>query len=115
MLLVIDVLVIIFSLVLAWYIRFETDLLGFGRGVWGFEHYMVPILFILPAYILIYYFLGLYAPQRTKRNIKSEAFKIIQANLIGLLFLVTMLFILRLTDYSRYMLAMFILLTPFFP
>lgn len=114
MLMIIDVLVIIFSLVLAWYVRFETDLLGFGRGVFAFEHYMIPLAFILPSYILIYYLLGLYTPQRTKKTIMSEAFRIIQANFIGLLLLTTLLFVFDLTDYSRYMLAMFAIFSTLF-
>jgi Undecaprenyl-phosphate glucose phosphotransferase len=102
-----DFLVILFSLAMAWYVRFGTDLLGFGRSTGGFYQYLLPIVLILPSYIFLYYLLGLYAPQRTKKKLYSEAFKIIQANCIGLLFLVTLLFVLELTDYSRYMLAMF--------
>jgi Undecaprenyl-phosphate glucose phosphotransferase len=102
-----DFLVILFSLAMAWYIRFGTDLLGFGRSTEGFYQYLLPIILILPSYIFLYYILGLYAPQRTKKKLYSEAFKIIQANCIGLLFLVTLLFVLELTDYSRYMLAIF--------
>ncbi|HOI39398.1 MAG TPA: undecaprenyl-phosphate glucose phosphotransferase [Methanobacterium sp.] len=113
-LVIIDITVITFSLVLAWCVRFGTDLLGFGRGIWGFEHYITPIIFIIPAYILIYHFLGLYTPQRTQKTIKSEVSKIIQANIIGLLFLTTLLFIFRLTDYSRYMLVLFILFSTIF-
>ncbi|MDO5836231.1 MAG: undecaprenyl-phosphate glucose phosphotransferase [Methanobacterium sp.] len=102
-----DFSVILLSLILAWYIRFGTNLLGFGSDVGGFYHYILPIIFILPSYIFLYYVLGLYTPQRTKKTISSEAFKIIQANCVGLLFLITILFVLELTDYSRYMLAMF--------
>lgn len=106
-LVIIDFTVITLALVLAWYIRFATDLLGFGSNVGGFYHYILPILLILPSYIFIYYLLGLYTPQRTKKTITSEAFKILQANFVGLFFLITMLFVLEFTDYSRYMLAMF--------
>jgi len=104
---VIDFSVITLALILAWYIRFATNLLGFGSDVGGFYHYTLPIILILPSYIIIYYLLGLYTPQRTKKTITSEALKIIQANCVGLFFLITMLFVLELTDYSRYMLAMF--------
>ncbi|AXV38093.1 MAG: undecaprenyl-phosphate glucose phosphotransferase [Methanobacterium sp. BRmetb2] len=102
-----DMLVITFSLILAWYIRFETDLLGFGHGTWGFDHYMSPLLIILPMYLLLYYIFGLYTPQRTKKSIRSELFQIIKVNIIGLLVLVALLFVLNLTDYSRFLLAMF--------
>nr|WP_319374370.1 undecaprenyl-phosphate glucose phosphotransferase [uncultured Methanobacterium sp.] len=113
-LVVIDFSVITLALILAWYIRFETNLLGFGRSVWGFDHYIMPIIFIIPAYIFIYYIFGLYTPQRTKKTINSEALKIIEANIIGLLFLVTLLFIFGFTDYSRYMLAMFAIFSTIF-
>lgn len=106
--------VITFSLFLAWYIRFETNLLGFGRSGWGLEHYMLPLVFILPAYILLYYIFGLYTPHRTKKNITSEAFQIFEVNFIGLLFLVTALFVFQLTDYSRYLLAMFAIFSTVF-
>jgi Undecaprenyl-phosphate glucose phosphotransferase len=111
---VIDFSVITLSLVLAWYIRFETDLLGFGRSIGGFDHYLMPIIFIIPAYIFIYYIFGLYAPQRTKKTINSEVIKIIEANFIGLLLVITMLFVFELTEYSRYMLAMFAIFSTIF-
>lgn len=107
LLVIIDILVISFSLFLAWYIRFETDLLGFGKGVWGFNHYMMPLIFIIPSYIFIYYVFGLYTPQRTQKNILSEALRILNANIIGLFFITTMLFAFEVTEYSRYLLAMF--------
>lgn len=114
MLIIIDVSVIIFSLVLAWYIRFETNLLGFTRGVWGFDHYMFPLVFILPSYIFIYHLFGLYTPQRTKKTILSEAFKIIEANFLGLLLITTLLFVFELTEYSRFLLAMFAIFSTVF-
>ena len=106
-LILIDVAVITFSLFLAWYIRFETDLLGFGSSQWGFYHYMTPLVLIIPMYILLYYNFNLYDPQRTRQDIGSEAFQIIKVNLVGVLVLATVLFVLELTDYSRYLLAMF--------
>lgn len=113
-LVLIDALLISFSLVLAWYIRFKTDLLGLGVGTWGFEHYMASLLFILPVYIIIYDFFDLYSPQRTQKTIKSEAFNIIKANLVGLLLLVAILFLFELLDYSRYMMIMFVILNIIF-
>ena len=114
LLVAIDMSVISLSLVLAWYIRFDTDLLGFGRGIWGFNHYMMPLIFIIPSYIFLFYVLGLYSPQRTQKNILSEAFKIIEANIIGLLFVTTLLFVFELTEYSRYLLAMFAIFSTTF-
>ncbi len=103
----IDLTIITLALTLAWIIRFETTLFGIGHGNWGFIHYMEPLIIILPLYLILYYSFGLYQPQRT-RSIKSEVTNIIKANSVGLLVLISILFILHLTDYSRYMLALFI-------
>ena len=76
-----DFSVILLSLILAWYIRFGTNLLGFGSDVGGFYHYILPIIFILPSYIFLYYVLGLYTPQRTKKTInKSQKVKAAKIN-----------------------------------
>jgi Undecaprenyl-phosphate glucose phosphotransferase len=104
---VIDLTIITLALTSAWIIRFETTLFGIGHGNWGFIHYMEPLIIILPLYLILYYSFGLYQPQRT-RSIKSEVTNIIKANSVGLLVLISILFILHLTDYSRYMLALFI-------
>lgn len=110
----IDMAVITFSLFLAWYIRFETNLLGFGKGQWGLYHYMAPLLFILPFYLILYYAFKLYYPQRTSSSFNSEAYQIIKVNLVGVLVLVTGLFVLELTDYSRFLLAMFAIFSTTF-
>ncbi|HNS26118.1 MAG TPA: undecaprenyl-phosphate glucose phosphotransferase, partial [Methanobacteriaceae archaeon] len=68
---------------------------------------MTPLVLIIPMYILLYYNFNLYDPQRTRQDIGSEAFQIIKVNLVGVLVLATVLFVLELTDYSRYLLAMF--------
>lgn len=113
LLFIIDITIISFSLILAWFICFETDLLGFSKSAWGFSHYMMLIVFILPLYILLYSIFGLYSPHRTK-SLMSEALQIIKVNFIGLLVLVTLLFVLNLTDYSRYLIAMFAMFSTTF-
>jgi Undecaprenyl-phosphate glucose phosphotransferase len=101
-----DMFVITFAMILAWFIRFETDLLGFNAHVGGVQFYLLPLIYILPLYLGLYYGFGLYDPQRTKR-ISSEAFNIFKINIIGILMVVTILFVINLSDYSRFMLAFF--------
>lgn len=113
MLVGLDILVIGFALILAWFIRFKTSLFGFQTNIWGFEFYTLPVALILPIYLALYYFLGLYDPQRTK-SMQSEAVKVIKANIIGLLILVTLLFVVELSDYSRYLLALFAVFSTVF-
>lgn len=108
-----DMAVISLSFIFAWFIRFETSILGFGHDPWGFTSYMFSLVFILPVFFLLYTFFGLYNPHRTKSFI-SEAKQIIKVNATGLLIILTFLFIIEITYYSRYMLAMFFIFSTTF-
>ncbi|GAB6055897.1 undecaprenyl-phosphate glucose phosphotransferase [Methanobacterium movens] len=105
-LVLIDLLMISFSLFLAWEIRFESSLFGLGDSVWNFQQYILLLFAILPLYILLYNFFGLYRPHRTK-SLSIEALNIVKVNFLGLLAIISILFILEYTDYSRLLLAMF--------
>jgi Undecaprenyl-phosphate glucose phosphotransferase len=109
----IDMCVIAFALFSAWYIRFQTNLLGVGVDNWGQIEYFTSLLFILIVYSILNYFFGLYRPQRTD-SITSEAKQILKINIIGLLVLITTLYIIKVDDYSRYLLAMFAILSTTF-
>jgi Undecaprenyl-phosphate glucose phosphotransferase len=113
LLVLIDMLVITFALFIAWFIRFRTDILGVGIDNWGISEYVISLVFILIIYSLLNYFLGLYNPQRTD-NITNETKQIIQVNIIGLLILVTALYVIKVDDYSRYLLAMFAIFSTIF-
>ena len=113
MLFIIDMAVIISSLALAWFIRFQTTILGVGYSVSDFTHYMLPLLIIIPIYILLYSFFGLYQPKRTK-SIQSETIQILKVNIIGFLILLSILFIIDIQNYSRFVLLMFIILNTVF-
>lgn len=109
---IIDLAIITFSLVFAWYIRFGTNLMAFKHN-WGLSYYLMFLIFILPVYIFLYYSAGLYRPHRTK-NIVSEATTIIKINFIGLLLLITLLYVTHLFNFSRYLLAMFAIFSTTF-
>ena len=59
LLVIIDLCVISFSLFFAWYIRFQTELLGIGVDNWGIEEYLISLIFILAVYTILNYFFGL--------------------------------------------------------
>ncbi|MBV1767569.1 MAG: sugar transferase, partial [Methanobacterium sp.] len=105
-LVLIDLVIISFSLFLAWEIRFKSSLFGLGESVWNFEQYMVLLLVILPLYIFLYNLFGLYQPHRTK-SLSFEALNIFKVNFLGLLAIISLLFILEYSDYSRLLLALF--------
>ena len=105
LLVVIDVLVILFSLVLAYYVRFKTTLFGPLGGSLPFMHYLIfTIVCIIPTYLLLYYFFGLYKPFRNKSSIFSGAEDIIKSDIMAFIILVAILFVIDQPDFSRIML-----------
>ena len=111
-LVVIDMVVIAFSLIFAWFVRFQSNLFIHEPNL-GFGYYILSLLVIIPLYLLLYSVFGLYKPQRTK-SIRSLPINIIKANAMGLLMLVTFLFIIEQIDYSRYLLALFAIFSTLF-
>ena len=105
LLVVIDVLVILFSLILAYYVRFKTTLFGPLGGSLPFMHYLIfTIICIIPTYLLLYYFFGLYKPFRNKSSIFSGAEDIIKSDVMAFIILVAILFVINQPNFSRIML-----------
>lgn len=109
---ILDILVLIIALCLAWYIRAEIDIFRI-HGTLGLTEYATLLLFIIIVYILLNYFFGLYTPHRTD-SISSEVKQIFKINFIGLLILITTLFIFKFFDYSRFLLAFFAIFSTIF-
>ncbi len=112
-LIITDIVIITAALIFAWYIRFDTRLLGVGISGWGLNVYLISLAFIIVVYIFLYYTFGLYDPQRTK-SFTSEAIQIFKINGIGLLILITSLYLIEVKDYSRFLLAMFAIFSTTF-
>ncbi|MFT9495338.1 undecaprenyl-phosphate glucose phosphotransferase [Anaerosolibacter sp.] len=104
----IDALVITLSLILSWFIRFQTGVFDISQWHLDFYTYMMPLVVIIPLYLLTYNAVGLYSPQRTKQ-FDHEILLIIKSNIIGLLILMSALFIIKQIHYSRYVLLLFII------
>lgn len=108
-LVIIDILIICASLFLAWYLRFETNYLGYHYSPLGLNFYMSPLLFIVPVYLFLYDRSGLYTIHRHNLTTFKEISAIIKANFIGALILITVLFVFKVMDYSRFVIFFFIL------
>lgn len=106
--LLIDCLVIILSLVLAWVIRFKTDIFGVTGWHLSFETYMLPLVAIVPLFIFLYYAMGLYSPHRVKK-IGQEIVTVLKANIAGLIILINILYIIKQIHYSRLVLILFVI------
>lgn len=100
-----DVIVIAFSLGVSWWLRFKTTMFGPIGGHLPVQSYLLFLTFVvIPVYIILYFSFGLYKPRRTYKTIFSEATQIIKVNIVAFIVLVAILFILNQPNFSRIML-----------
>jgi len=101
-LVVIDAAIIILALTLAYYVRFKTTLFGPIGGTLPLIDYVLFILIcVLPTYLLLYYFFGLYKPFRNQSSIFSGTTAIIKSDIMAFVILVAVLFVINEPDFSR--------------
>ena len=106
-LVIIDIIVILLSLILAYFVRFKTTIFGPLGGSLPFSSYFIfTIVCIIPTYILLYYFFGLYKPFRNQSSIFSGADDIVKADIMAFILLVAILFIINQPNFSRIMLLL---------
>lgn len=106
-LILIDVIVVLFSLILSYYIRFKTTLFGPLGGSLPFSYYFIFTVFVVvPIHLLFYYFFDLYKPFRNLTSIFSGASSIMKSDIMAFIFLVAFLFVIDEPDFSRIMLLL---------
>ncbi|MCC0655724.1 undecaprenyl-phosphate glucose phosphotransferase [Clostridioides sp. ES-S-0123-01] len=101
----IDIIVILISFILAYFTKF--DVLK-GTNSIGNHSYIITTFCSVLIYFILYNVLDLYSTKRTC-NIYKEITTIINANIIGALILILILFIIKLINYSRMVLVFFII------
>ena len=110
---IIDAAISAASFMLAYFFKFYVLNDGPGPGVLPATDYLKLLIFILPIYMLIYYFCGVYAPKRTVRR-RFEIYGIVKANSIGVVALIILLYmIVREFNVSRSVMALFYILNIF--
>ena len=106
---VLDGAVIIFSYVVAWYFY----LVASGRteeiGVLPAQIYMTALVFLVPFFLFLYYACNLYATDRITGR-RLEGGNILKANLIGGLSFMAILYMINISDISRGMLSLFLVI-----
>ena len=108
----IDGIVIAISYVLAWYLRFKSGIFELDPWFLSLRAYMMALVFIVPGYLLLYYIFQLYVPRRM-RGRRLEAWNVLQANTIGLLAFILILYFRHQSDFSRLMIFIFYALNVF--
>lgn len=119
--LIIDALIIIFSFLFAYFLRFDTknspmlifNLIEPPSRHLDIHEYMQMLVFLLPFYIVDYYLFNLYDPKRTASR-RVELWALIKANAIGLLYCTTVLYFRNSTDYARLFLGIFFVINIIF-
>ncbi len=113
---VIDAFIIAFTFILAYRLRFNTDFsplikydiieppVGYYMKE---EDYTDMLLFILPAYLILYYIFKLYDPKRTQ-SWRQELWGLLQANFLGIIYCAAGLYFLRQSEYAKLFARMFL-------
>ena len=112
--LLVDALITAVSYMLAWYWKFEGP---FAKedpsiGVLSRERYFSFLIYVVPLYIVLYYFFNMYKPKRTLGR-RYEIFNILKANTVGVLLLIVLLYMISEVDVSRTMLFSFYVINIF--
>lgn len=103
---VLDAFVIVAAYVLAWYVRFRSGIFLLDEWYLSLNDYMRLLIYIVPGYLVLYYAFHMYVPKRVLGR-RLEAWRIVQANTIGLMALILMLYVTKQSDISRRMLFVF--------
>ncbi len=113
--LLMDAVVVAVSYLLAWYIKFCTIFADTepGAGALDMRTYFSFLYFVVPEYIILYYFFNLYAPKRATRR-KYELEGIIKANAVGIVFFIVFLYMIKQQDFSRFMMGAFFVINIVF-
>ena len=95
-----DAIVTAFSYVISWWLRFRGPFTESAILAMSFRDYMSLMIYIIPGYLLLYQAFSLYTPMRMqgRRLVLSN---VIKANTLGLLIIITMLYVTDQGDYSR--------------
>lgn len=106
--LVVDAVVVAISYLLAWYIKFCTTFADTepGAGALDMGTYFSFLYFVVPEYIILYYFFNMYAPKRGTRR-KYELEGILKANTVGIVLFIVVLYMIKQQHFSRFMMGAF--------
>lgn len=108
--LIMDALIVIVSYAVAWLLHFRVfNDFGPETGILPMEQYMRTLFFIVPAYMILYFYCKVYTPQRTS-GYGREIYNIFRANTIGLIAFIVTLYIVQQPNYSRKMICIFYVL-----
>ncbi len=107
---VVDGLIIAGSYMLSYYLKFESifsDKTPVGRL--SMQVYFSALYYLVPSYLFLYYMVQLYTSRRALR-LWNEFVDIVQANIMGVIGFLVLLYMLNQPDFSRSMIGIFFVL-----
>ena len=102
----IDAVVVALAYWIAWLLRFETDIFGVPIKTLTFGQYMLPLVALIPLYLILYSAFSLYTAKRVQGR-RLEFANIVKANSIGVLLFLSGSFFIKNLDFSRWMIVTF--------
>lgn len=107
-----DGIIIIISYVIAWYLRFRSGFFIIDDWYLPLDAYMRALTYIVPGYLVLYAIFQLYTPKRVQGR-RLEAWHITQANVIGVMGFILILYLTKEPDFSRTMIFVFFVVNVF--
>lgn len=109
---VVDGFIVMLSYVIAWYLRFRSGFFVLDDWYLPLEVYMQALIYIVPGYLILYAVFLLYTPKRVQGR-RLEAWHITQANVIGLMSFILILYVTNEPNFSRLMIFVFFVVNVF--
>ena len=104
---VIDAVVIVFSYIASWYLRFKSGIFELDPWFLSLQEYAKVLIVIVPGYLVLYYGFQLYTPKRVQGR-RLEFSNIVKANTVGILLIIGCIYVwLKEINFSRDMLFFF--------
>ncbi|WP_026517054.1 undecaprenyl-phosphate glucose phosphotransferase [Butyrivibrio sp. MC2021] len=107
---IVDGLIVAGSYMLSYYLKFESVFRDKNPGgVLSMSTYFSALYYLVPSYLFLYYMVQLYTSRRALR-LWNEFVDIVQANLMGIVGFLVLLYMLKQSNFSRTMLGIFFVL-----
>lgn len=106
---VIDAAIVIISYIIAWWLKFESPLFTEAIKTLSFWEYMKSLIILVPCILIMYSAFNLYTPKRVSGR-RMEIWNIFRANTLTLLIFMSLSYLIKEMDLSRWMLAFFYVL-----
>ncbi len=111
---VLDGLLTALTYIFAWWLRFESAIWPRDpeAAALSMHTYFEALYVLVPAYLILYYFFGLYNSQRLTRSWEDFT-NIVKSNVTGFLGFFVLLYLFKQMHYSRLMIGIFFILNIF--